>query len=487
VPVLEAPELTRIAEAVRPSVRIVNALRADQDRLIPPFQAELYREFELLSHVVIASLNAEGGLIMEATQRERDRINAIVGGAGIGAWMATRMAPLFEHQYRRVAEATMVTLSRENVPVTLRDQMMSRILEEGGKRMGMLDIPGDTKATLFRILDEGKAAGLNPRQTARAIEGMIPKGRFVNAGSHYRAQLIARTETLNAQRISSIEMYRDSPAVTAVVAMDGESDEECAARNGQTFSYSEAEYEADVTHPNCVLAFAPVTTPQPLPAQRMSNPSVSGLQKGAPAARLKELRQSVRTCVNRINGIHDWPDEDALYAEPLSIWKTADLSINGRYIPKFGRLDLNPALLTDRMAQRETIYHELGHRLDNLFGKVVNLRGEEPQLTNYFRMGIDYAGKPGELVDAFRELWLEMKRLPAWENLKEWRYIDKDWYDYAKKPDEMWARAYAQFVLTETNDELALNYLGNKSGQWTAEEFERLRPLIRKLLEVGSK
>ncbi len=119
---------------------------------------------------------------------------------------------------------------------------------------------GDTRTALFHVLEIGRDQGLNPRETARAIQKFIPSGRFVNAGPKYRAQLISRTETLHSMRMASLEQYAAAPNVDEVVAFDGDQDEECAARNGQTFSVGDATVEAEATHPNCVLAFGPKIT-----------------------------------------------------------------------------------------------------------------------------------------------------------------------------------------------------------------------------------
>jgi SPP1 gp7 family putative phage head morphogenesis protein len=110
----------------------------------------------------------------------------------------------------------------------------------------------------MKVIDVGRKLGVNPNQTAKLIEQFVPAGRFTEAGAGYRARMIARTETLHAARISSLEVYRTAPQVKEVIAFDGESDEECAARNGSTFTFDEAEAEANGTHPNCVLAFGPV-------------------------------------------------------------------------------------------------------------------------------------------------------------------------------------------------------------------------------------
>lgn len=254
-----APDFIRaLTEAAQPGARVVAALRAQQPDLTGLWRADLEREFKLLGQIARAATEAQGGLVMES-KSERERVAAIVAAMSIPIWVKQRIKPLFETHYKRVADLTHTLLNRYELDVTLRDKAAAGLLELGGKRVGLLDIAGETKDALFSVIEEGRAQGLNPRETAKYIERYVPRGRFVRAGSHYRAQLIARTEALHAQRISSLELYRGSPVVKEVVAFDGEDDEECAARNGQTFSFDDAELEAEETHPNCVLAFGPVT------------------------------------------------------------------------------------------------------------------------------------------------------------------------------------------------------------------------------------
>lgn len=74
------------------------------------------------------------------------------------------------------------------------------------------------------------------------------------AFSDSRAMTIARTETALAYNKGTIIGYR-SADVPAVVVIDGDSDAECAAANGQTWSLDYAE-ENPVSHPRCVRHFS---------------------------------------------------------------------------------------------------------------------------------------------------------------------------------------------------------------------------------------
>lgn len=250
--------LHREADAI-PGARHVAALRRDTERLWRPVAPEMHVQFRALGAHIASVVPAMGGLVLESRVDVRRRVEAILAAAGVTAWIKTRFSPIYERMYKKVGTITAATLTRERVPVTKRDKIESRMIREGGKRLGLLDINKQTKESLFRIVDVGRELGLNPNQTAEMIRDMVPKGRYVNAGSTYRAEMIARSEVLHGQRIASLEAYRHSSAVEMVIAFDGDGDAICFARNGTRMTIEQAESAAYGTHPQCVLAFGPVT------------------------------------------------------------------------------------------------------------------------------------------------------------------------------------------------------------------------------------
>jgi HK97 family phage portal protein len=71
------------------------------------------------------------------------------------------------------------------------------------------------------------------------------------------AERIARTETLSAYGAASLQSYREANIEQAQL-YDGSDDDECAARDGQVVSLSEAEQVLSEEHPNGTLGFAPI-------------------------------------------------------------------------------------------------------------------------------------------------------------------------------------------------------------------------------------
>src|SRR6185295_14358538 len=95
--------------------------------------------------------------------------------------------------------------------------------------------------------------------TARRIRGFVGAGRYTvmeaeraGAGVRYRSRMIARTEITYARNIATAEVSR-SAGFTSYLAFDnrtGYDDEECSARNGQTFSFDEMMALIAEEHPN---------------------------------------------------------------------------------------------------------------------------------------------------------------------------------------------------------------------------------------------
>lgn len=243
----------------------MRALERDQQAAIRVAEREVSRALVALGAHVAETAGRVGGLLVEATdptEPEEDRVNRILAAAELTAWAGRRLRPVFDRLWLKVAAKTALTLTKAGIPSTVRDALAREALETGGRRLGLIDIPAGTRAALLRVVAISKEKGLGPRATAKLIRTEVPAGVFRNAGVKYRAELIARTETLHAQRWSTLRHYRDSDHVAGVVAHDGDSDPHCAERDGQEYTIDDAEHEMNgrTVHPNCVLAWAPVLT-----------------------------------------------------------------------------------------------------------------------------------------------------------------------------------------------------------------------------------
>ena len=255
-----AKRLHEVADRMRADqfMRSVRETQADQ---IDSFTSHIERVCMALGRHVAIKAREVGGLVIEAkkkpTTNEIDAVNRILEAAQLNNWQREMLEGGYEKRYTTAYEALNNALRGHGYPASRREEIARRVLEEGGRRLGLLDLKQGTKEAIFNVLEFARENGLGPAEAAKYLEEFVPRGQFVNAGAGYRAEMIARTEINHAFRYSAIETYRNMPGVNMVVMYDGDSDAQCSSRNGAIVTIDEAAFEMFVTHPNCVLAFAP--------------------------------------------------------------------------------------------------------------------------------------------------------------------------------------------------------------------------------------
>lgn len=239
----------------------MKAVRGNQQNQVESFAPNIERICQALGRHVAEKAGEVDGLVIEAkrkpTTREIDRVDAILEASQIRDWQRDMLEGPYARRYETALDALDNTLAAYGYPSGGRGHIAERVLAEGGRRLGLLDLRKGTREALFNVLEFARANGLDPLEAAKYIEEFVPAGQFVNAGVGYRSQLIARTEINHAWRFASLETYRRMPGANMVVMYDGDSDAQCSSRNGAIVTIDEAAFEMFVTHPNCVLAFAP--------------------------------------------------------------------------------------------------------------------------------------------------------------------------------------------------------------------------------------
>jgi HK97 family phage portal protein len=175
---------------------------------------------------------------------------------------AGKLKAVVEQHYAQVTDNTVSTINAVlDMNVNLPDYKAREIIAQGGLRAGLIDLEASAVDSIFNALLDGRVLGEGQAELGRRIRSQVPAGPFVNAGPKYRSELIAGTETRNAQRLSAMAAYREAGA-THVLAFDaqggGDTDLHCELRNGQTFTLDEFDAEIADAHPNCTLSGAPV-------------------------------------------------------------------------------------------------------------------------------------------------------------------------------------------------------------------------------------
>lgn len=189
-------------------------------------------------------------------------VERILAAAGLSTFAGQTLTDEFERHWTRVVSSTVDTIDTIlTLGVDLADDRQVALIRQGGRRAGLVDLDGDTRAALFRALSEARERGLGADATGRLIRTYVPEGRYHNAGAGYRARLISRTETKFAQNVSSLSYYRETPGLVGLRAYDarlGDTDEDCLMRNGQTFDVGDADRITQEEHPQGTLSWAPV-------------------------------------------------------------------------------------------------------------------------------------------------------------------------------------------------------------------------------------
>lgn len=129
---------------------------------------------------------------------------------------------------------------------------VDRVMDRGAARVTLINerTRDAIVAWLIAGIDEGKTV----QQVADDLErAVMDNGQPIF--DEYRSELIARTELMDAYNASALYSYSDA-GIEMVQAIDGDQDEECAARNGQEFTVDEAAAIED--HPNGTLDWVPV-------------------------------------------------------------------------------------------------------------------------------------------------------------------------------------------------------------------------------------
>jgi hypothetical protein len=246
--------------------RMVIQLSSDRQVLAEQFSKDLKDLLDLIgTEAEKAFIKYQKLYVAESLREADDKLEQLVQKVitylrGLGFESSFKRA--YGDNYKIIFNTTHnTTVSGLNMSFNVPDLLARRIIEEGGKRVGLLDLDNGLKSKLFEIIRQARSEGKGPDEIARRIRDEIPAGPW--SSTKVRADVIAKTETKYAQNMSAIANYRASGYVKSVQAFDnliGYNDEECMARDKQVFSFDQAEVETKEEHPNGTLIWAPYTS-----------------------------------------------------------------------------------------------------------------------------------------------------------------------------------------------------------------------------------
>jgi hypothetical protein len=134
--------------------------------------------------------------------------------------------------------------------VPIDPKITQAIITNAAKRI--TEINDFTRDGIRSLIEQGATDGLSPAALGDLIEGWT-------GFDEYRSERIATTELRSSYNQAARESYADA-GIELLEAIDGDGDEECAARNGQTYSIDDAAAEDADEHPNGTLDWLPVVT-----------------------------------------------------------------------------------------------------------------------------------------------------------------------------------------------------------------------------------
>ena len=242
------------------SDELIGRLVADRFRLTRLMAGELERGFEDFGDFV-DSIIAETPLPLELNISPADEswIERILQKLQAQQWRDNNLLPIYEESTKVTLDSTIQTInSLTEYGINLPDEIGRDIVRKGGKRVGLVDLQGQSRRSLFSALEAGRSEGEAREQLAQRIRSKITAGRFKSVAQ--RALVIARTETKYAQNISSIAGYRSSNVVKGLIIYDaqaGPTDRECEERDGDVISFEDGERISTSEHPNGTLSFGP--------------------------------------------------------------------------------------------------------------------------------------------------------------------------------------------------------------------------------------
>lgn len=236
-------------------VRAVAALEDLSDKLSQRFARRIRRDFVELGKQAAAAAEE----LLEKAFKQSDEIDAELILQEIRFEDLNRaLKGKYDQHFASMLEETFKGMNLGlGLTTDLPDGAALRVIETSGRRLGLVDLKGQTRKKLFALLKEGRELGEGRDLLVKRIRDEIPAGPWPDVRT--RARVIARTETKYAQNVSMVE-YTKATGVQHAMVFDarlGDTDETCEALNGRIVTLAEAEALVAEEHPNGSRSFTP--------------------------------------------------------------------------------------------------------------------------------------------------------------------------------------------------------------------------------------
>lgn len=355
-----------------------------------------------------------------------------------------------------------------------------KILSTDGTPAGVYSLPhttedGTVQVTVAGTVDSARNAGWgHPNCRCRLVPYMpgltIPQGdtTYDEAAEKERAeQRRLEREIRDAKRREATAMTDTDRAKAArqVRAAQADMREFIASTGRQRQSYREQLHFADGRGPGARSDFTPPKPKRP-PTVQYNMGAATGLARQA-----KHAEQQIRK-------VHRIPQDTT----PVTIerLRTKDPDLHGQYRRTDATLRINPA--SDEV--EFTAVHELGHWLDN------KLLGDDIRYGSQRRTTAAWEAWKAAVDDSTPTRYLQRVVATYGDDATFKAVVDH--VRYMLKPEEQFARAYAQWIATRTGDDIlraqllayqdAENYT-LRAYHWSDEEFEPIGAALDRIFK----
>jgi SPP1 gp7 family putative phage head morphogenesis protein len=248
---MKARGLRATTTALRASVerRITPVLRRSVADVLADQRAEVVRR-ATAQYEHLTKKPDDDGSWWNASKWDKALARALTPGLlGVADTVRGHVLEARDHKAATYADLTSKYAHTAGAPASTR--AIEHLLRVGAGRVTRIN--ETTRAGLRALIAEAVKNGLGPGKLGDVIERWA-------GWNEYRAERIATTELQFAYNAAALDAYRES-GIEQVEAIDGDEDDECAARNGEVMSVEEAEAIDD--HPNGTLDWMPVIDEPP--------------------------------------------------------------------------------------------------------------------------------------------------------------------------------------------------------------------------------